>query len=145
MPLMIRPVGAFPCISAEGAPPELLNTSYAPFGLTKNSFHWFREDPLGKVRAFPAALEDTLLGKEGCLTCHTLRGQGAEAHHVRAEDGVANGAIGLALEAYPSAVLWRFLLDQDEVAESFGVAPLHVDDAAGQALMDILAAEHAPP
>src|SRR5262249_37302596 len=91
---------------------------------------------LAPIRNLPEELVSALTGKEGCLTCHKLRGVGASAYHVRASDGGANGARGLALEEYPSGVLWRFLIDQDAVAESFGVMPLHVGEAAAQALMN---------
>ena len=97
------------------------------FALTTASFHVVDEDPLAVARETPKPLADALTNEQGCLQCHALHGNGARAHHLRAADGQVAEAHGLPLEEYPRDVLRRFLFEQDAVAKSFGVGPLHVD------------------
>jgi acetyl esterase/lipase len=125
MPLMIRPLGAFLHFPTP-VPPELVNKSYAPFGLTAKSFHWQEQDPLAAVRDVPPAVLPTLIGEQGCLKCHSWRGAGSKAHHLLASDGKPYGAFALAFEDYPEDVLRRFLYEQESVAKSFEVSPLMV-------------------
>jgi hypothetical protein len=140
LPLMARPLGAFLYFRTP-LPADERNKTFAPYGLAATSFHWVKNDPLAPVRALGDGLKETLIGEQGCLTCHTFRGAGSRAHHVLASDGKPHGAFGLALEDYPSDVLWRFLFEQDAVAKSFGVKPLLVEKTAARQLYDLVSHE----
>jgi hypothetical protein len=132
-PTMIRPAGPF-LFFPRGAPEHLRNATLAPYGLTPASFRFVEQDPLAPFRGLNKELREALIGREGCLTCHTLRGTGARSHHVRAIDGKPHGGFALALEDYPSEVLHRFLFEQDTVATSFGVGPLHIEEHTANAI-----------
>lgn len=132
--LLARPVGNFLLFpSADGAAPVV---TFANFALTPDSFRVVNTDPLAKARALPKPLVQTLTAEQGCLQCHSLRGSGARAHHLRAVDGASTGGEALALEEYPRDVLRRFLFEQDAVARIFGVAPIRVDKVAATQLLD---------
>ena len=137
-PLMIRHVGGFlydPAPSAGDAAPGFDVPTLAEFALTADSFRVVDEDPLAVARKVPSALADALTNTQGCLQCHALHGNGAKAHHLRASDGQVAEAHGLALEEYPRDVLRRFLFEQDAVAKSFGVGPLHVSETVANQLL----------
>jgi hypothetical protein len=132
-PLLVRHVGAFlhvPGDAAEG----LHVVTLADFALTTSSFRVTDKDPLAGARAMTKPVAATLTNEQGCLQCHALRGEGARAHHLRASDGKIAEAHGLALEEYPRDVLSRFLFEQDAVAKSFGVSPLHVAEPTAKLL-----------
>jgi acetyl esterase/lipase len=132
-PEMIRPIGAF--LYFPKPPPAPLETStYAAFGLTADSFLLSTEDPLRAARAAPALVRGALLGSEGCLTCHSHRGEGAHAHHLRASDGTKHGGNALPLEDYPAKVLEDFLFKQATVAARFDFEPLILEPAVQQGL-----------
>jgi hypothetical protein len=137
MPTMIRPLGAFLHFRTP-LPEDLRNATYAPFGLDAASFHWVDRDPLAPVRSITGELREAMIGKQGCLKCHTFRGAGARAHHTLAESGKPYGAFALPLEEYPTDVLRRFLFDQERVARSFGVVPLPVEPEAARQLFDMV-------
>ena len=137
MPPMVRPIGAFLHFRAP-PPAHLRNKSFMPFGLGPKSFRWVDSDPLAPVRSLPDPLRETLTGEQGCLKCHSLRGAGAKAHHTLASDGKPYGAFALSLEEYPTQVLRRFLFEQDAVAKSFDVAPLHVDPVIAKSLFELV-------
>jgi acetyl esterase/lipase len=137
-PTMIRPTGAFLLFPA-GTPAHLRDATLAPFGLTPEGFRFVEKDPLARARGLGVAVQGALVGSEGCLRCHSLGGEGARAHHVRALDGKAHGGFALPLEEYPPDVLHRFLFEQEAVAESFGVGPLKVGETAARALEQAVA------
>ena len=139
-PLMIRHVGGFlhvPDAPAAGTPgaAALSVPTLAEFALTAASFHVVDEDPLAVARKVPRPLAAALTNEQGCLQCHALHGNGGRAHHVRAADGQVAEANGLPLEEYPPDVLRRFLFEQDAVAKSFGVGPLHVSETVANQLL----------
>jgi hypothetical protein len=142
-PLMIRHVGGFlhvPASPAAGTPgdPALQQLSVptlAEFALTAASFRVVDEDPLAVARRLPKPLAAALTNEQGCLQCHALHGNGGRAHHLRAADGQVAEAHGLPFEEYPPDVLRRFLFEQDAVAKSFGVGPLHVSDTVANQLI----------
>jgi hypothetical protein len=144
-PLMIRHVGGFlhvPDALAAGtqgtAALERLSVpmpTLAEFALTATSFRVVDVDPLAVARKVPKPLAAALTNEQGCLQCHALHGNGGRAHHLRAADGQVAEAHGLPLEEYPPDVLRRFLFEQDAVAKSFGVGPLHVSDTVANQLL----------
>ena len=142
-PLMIRHIGGFLHVPDEraatpsdaAARQRLAVPTLAEFALTAASFHVVDEDPLAVARTVPKPLAAALTNEQGCLQCHQLHGNGGRAHHLRAADGQVAEAHGLPLEEYPHDVLRRFLFEQDAVAKSFGVGPLHVDATVANQLL----------
>jgi hypothetical protein len=137
MPVSIRPVGPF-LFFPRGAPPHLEDATMAGFGLAPNGFRFMKDDPLAVARGLPPDLREALVGRAGCLKCHSLRGAGARAHHVRAADMRPQGGFALPLEEYPEDVLRRFLFDQEAVAASFGVTPLTLPEPTASALFSLV-------
>ena len=137
-PLMVRHVGAFlyqPRAEAEGKAAPFHVTTLADTALTADSFRVTDKDPLAVARSVPKPLGAALTNEQGCLQCHSLRGDGARAHHLRAADGKVAEAHGLPLEEYPRDVLRRFLFEQEAVAKSFGVSPLVVSETVAHQLL----------
>jgi hypothetical protein len=132
-PLLARPVGGFLYFPKARRPRAV---TFADFALTTSSFRVIGDDPLASVRALPKPLLRTLTDEQGCLQCHSLRGAGARSHHLRALDGKPTGGDALAFEEYPREVMRRFLFEQDEVAQIFGVAPIRVDKQVATQLID---------
>jgi hypothetical protein len=135
-PLLVRPVGAFLYFTVE-PPPEggLRIVTFADFALTTASVRVVGTDPVAAARGVPKALAAALSNEQGCLQCHALRGVGARSHHLRAVDGEVTHGFALPFEDYPPGVLRRFLFEQDDVAQTFGVNPLRVDAAASTELI----------
>jgi hypothetical protein len=132
-PLLARPVGAFLHLpNGSDVAPRVV--TFADFALTTSSFRLLADDPLAAVRALPKPLERVLTAEQGCLQCHSLRGAGSRSHHIRAVDGKAIGGEALAFEDYPREVLRRFLFEQDQVAEVFGVSPIRLEKSSAALL-----------
>lgn len=127
--LLVRPVGTF-LHFPDGTRPS---ATHAEFALT--SLRVSAEDPLAGARRQPAHVADVLTNDQGCLECHAFGSANARAHHVRAADGALAEAFALPLAEYPPDVLRRFLFEQDQVAETFGVGPLHVGPATANELL----------
>ncbi|MBS2017545.1 MAG: hypothetical protein JST00_31980 [Deltaproteobacteria bacterium] len=137
-PLLARPVGAFLHWPGDGPTAPMRVATLADFALQPSSFKVVATDPLAPVRGIANPLGATLVNEQGCLQCHAFKGVGPRAHHLRAADGKPSGGDALPLEEYPSDVIRRFLFEQDDVAKSFGVNPLHVDPAAAKTLFAML-------
>lgn len=142
-PLMVRHIGAFlylPRAESDGGGASPFHVAtLANMALTTASFRVTTKDPLAVARAAPNLLGATLTNEQGCLQCHSLHGDGARAHHLRAADGKVAEAHGLPLEEYPRDVLRRFLFEQEAVSKSFGVSPLIVSEAAANQLLGVVA------
>jgi hypothetical protein len=138
-PLLVRSIGAFLYVPSETAPPSPDGTLHpltgADFALTPSSFKVVAKDPLAAARVTPKPVAGALVNEQGCLQCHALRGEGARAHHVRADNGKLAEGFGLALEEYPPEVMRRFLFEQKDVAKSFGVGPLELSEPTAKALL----------
>jgi hypothetical protein len=137
-PLMVRHVGAFlyqARAETDGKAASFHVTTLADTALTASSFRVTEKDPLAIARSVPKALGAALTNEQGCLQCHSLRGDGARAHHLRASDGKLAEAQGLPFEEYPRDVLRRFLFEQEAVAKSFGVSPLIVSATVANQLL----------
>lgn len=139
-PLMVLPLGAF--VHFEVEPPTDLRAQLWHYSLTLDGISRGAVDPLAGIRQHPAPLVSALTDKNGCLFCHALRGIGSRSHHMRAADAQAHGGFALALEAYPSAVIDRFLDHQDEAAAGMGATPNHVDPAVRESLRALI--KHKP-
>jgi hypothetical protein len=136
-PLLARPVGAF-LHFPHGSDTAPQVATFADFALTTSSFRLVKADPLATVRSLPSEVKQVLTDSQGCLQCHSLRRAGSRSHHIRALDGKATGGDALAFEDYPRDVVRRFLLDQDHVAEIFGVAPIHLEKSSAALLLQEL-------
>jgi hypothetical protein len=122
--LLVRHVGAF-LHFPDGSS---ASTTGGDFALTPASFKVVATDPLAPLRSKPFA--KVLTDEQGCAQCHASSGVGPRAHHLRATDGKLAEAYALALEEYPREVLRRFLFEQDDVAQLFGVGAIRVPEPA---------------
>ena len=138
-PLMVRHVGAFLYLPDDEKVSPFHVSTLADMALTTASFRVTIKDPLAVARALPKLLGATLTNEQGCLQCHSLRGDGARAHHLRAADGKVAEAHALPFEEYPRDVLRRFLFEQEAVSKSFGVSPLIVSETAAIQLLGVVA------
>ncbi len=138
-PLMVRHIGAFLYLPDDEKVSPFHVATLADMALTTASFRVTNVDPLAVARAVPKLLGATLTNEQGCLQCHSLRGDGARAHHLRAADGQVAEAHGLPFEEYPRDVLRRFLFEQEAVSKSFGVSPLTVSEAVANQLLGVVA------
>lgn len=118
-----RPMGAFLYL-LEPAPPELLPPPLAGFSLGASSFQLTDEDPLVTLRDVEPALLRVLTTGNGCVQCHSFRGVGSRAGHLKAVDGQLQGGFALPLEEYPAEVWKRFVFEPEAAAELVG-APLN--------------------
>ncbi len=120
-PFLARPLGAFLHFREE-PPPALDPYGFARYGLVIESLRVVEEDPLAPLRDLPAPVLEALTGAPACLGCHSLRGVGGRATHLRAEDGRPyTGARPLA--DYPAEVLGQLLRDPQGVAAALGGPP----------------------
>jgi acetyl esterase/lipase len=121
--ILARPVGAF--LHFAKPPPRALDPrAIGRFALTPQSFARSDVDPLAPL-ADLAPEERRLLTEEfRCVGCHSFRGAGARAAHLRARDGAQVGGYGLPLETYPPPVWRRYCFEQAEVAAEIGANPV---------------------
>lgn len=138
-PLLVRSVGAFLYVpnETEAASPDgtLHPLTGADFALTASGLKVVAKDPLAVARTTAKPVAAALTNEQGCLQCHSLRGEGTRAHHVRAATGKLAEGFALPLTEYPPDVLQRFLFEQKEVAKSFGVGPLELSEATATQLL----------
>ena len=135
-PLMSRPLGAF--IYFLKSPPEGLGVQAAHFALTESSFRLVADDPLAPLRDLEQPLYETLTFRNGCVSCHSLRGVGSQSHHLVAQSGESHGGLALPLESYPPEVWRSFLYDQEAVATKIGASPNIVAEPNRRLLYDLV-------
>ena len=82
------------------------------------------ETPMAPLRSLPEAEARILTESLRCVSCHTFRGVGASAAHLRARDGEKVGGFALALEDYPRQVWRRYCFEQVDVAAEIGASPV---------------------
>lgn len=117
-------------------PAQFLLGFSASMSLTPESFALSEKEPLDAFADLPAALKPVMTHVNGCLSCHTLRGVGTLAHHVRIADGAKQGGFALPLEAYPDEVWKRFVFEQAKVAKMVGVTANLVAEPARAPLFE---------
>jgi hypothetical protein len=137
---MARPLGGF-VFFPDGAPPELGHEVFGRYALTPESFRLSDADPLAAVRDLPPDLDAFVLREVACLACHSFRGAGARAGHIRARDGELVGGFALPLESYPPEVWRRYVFEQRAVAAEIGASPVPLDGPIAQRLYDLVAGE----
>ena len=94
------------------------------FGLTPDSLKRVDADPLAPLATL-APDERALLTREfQCVGCHSFRGAGGRASHLRALDAEKVGGYGLPLEEYPAPVWRRYCFEQEQVAKEIGATPV---------------------
>jgi len=142
-PYLARPMGAFLYFLE---PPEqpLLPPTLGHFGLSEESFALSEQDPWAPLRGIDAELLRTLGVGGGCLQCHTFRGVGSRAGHLRALDAQPQGGFALPLVEYPPEVWRRFALEPWLTAEQVGAPGHPVASAAAQGLYELIESERAP-
>jgi acetyl esterase/lipase len=137
----VRPMGAF--LYLLEPPPDAPLPSAPSFSLSLASFRLQDEDPLAPLRDLDALLVTELAGAGGCVRCHSLRGVGSRAGHLRALDGELQGGFALPLEEYPAEVWKRFVFEPQVTAELLGVPLRPVSPAASEPLFEVVEAERA--
>ena len=135
-PMMARPLGAF--IHFLKDPPPELPLHQAQFALTEDGFRLVANDPLAGLKDLRKDIYEALTFRNGCVYCHSLRGIGAQSHHVTASAGADHDGFALPLESYPSEV-WRiFISDPNSIAKKIGATPKAVAEGARQALFELV-------
>jgi len=137
---MARPLGAFLFFAAE-EPAALGSRGFGRYALTPESFRLSETDPWATVRDLPEDLRAAVTRDLGCVACHTLRGAGSRAGHLRARDAALVGGFGLALEDYPADVWRRYVFEQKRVADEIGATPVPLEGILAQRLFDLVVRE----
>lgn len=137
----VRPMGAFlyRLEPPAGEPP----TSLPDFSLELSSFQLVDADPLAALRDVEPELMPVLAGNSGCLRCHSLRGAGSRAGHLRALDAKPQGGFALPLEEYPPDVWKRFVFEPEVAAELVGAPLVSVSGPGAARLFELVEAERA--
>ncbi len=139
-PTMARPLGAF--LYFRKPPPEdAALPRVGRYQLTPGSFGRLERDPFAALADVPEAVRAVLTHENGCLYCHSFRGVGARAGHIRFRDATPHGGFAMPLEEYPAPVWRRFLFEQEAVASEVGSDPNPVAPEAVQPLHDTVAFE----
>jgi acetyl esterase/lipase len=127
--VLARPVGAF-LHFAEPAPAEIDPRAIGRFGLTPESLKRVDADPLAALATLSVGQRHLLVEEFHCVSCHSFRGAGGRASHLRARDAEQVGGYGLPLEQYPPAVWRRYCFEQQQVAKEIGATPVPLGDRA---------------
>jgi arylformamidase len=142
-PPLTMTLGAF--IYFLETPPRELSAQSWHFGLTENSFHRVKDDPLRAIRDLPQDVHEAMTFRNGCVYCHSFRGTGARSHHVHALTGKPQGGFALPLEQYPAEVWKNFMFNQVEVARKMGATPNIVRESARQQVFELVNRERQRP
>lgn len=127
--VLARPVGAF-LHFAKPAPPEIDARAIGRFALTPESFRRSDTDPLAPLRSLTPVEQRILTEQFHCVSCHSFRGTGARASHLRSTDGERVGGYALPLEEYPPQVWKRYCFEQNDVAAEIGATPVPLGEYA---------------
>ena len=141
--ILARPVGAF-LHFAKPAPANIDPRAIGRFALTPGSFATTDSDPLTPLASLSPDDRALLTDEFHCVSCHSFRGAGGRAAHLRARDGEHVGGYGLPLEEYPPQVWRRYCFAQPEVAALIGANPVPLGDHA-KALFELVERERATP
>lgn len=138
--MMARSVGAF-IYFLKPPPAELQPPTASMYALTMQGFRLSEEDPLAMMADLPRDIYQVMHHRNACFSCHSFRGTGVRAGHVRARNGEPAGGYAIALEDYPPQALRRFLFEQEKSAAIMGVRPNAVTVTAARQLHELVAAE----
>lgn len=138
--MSVRSMGAF-IHFMKPPPPRFQPSTTATLSLTIDSFKLVKEDPLAAMADLPQDVHDAMLFRNACFSCHSFRGTGVRAGHVRARDGQPQGGYALPLESYPPEVWRQFMFDNPKSAAAIGVRPNPVSGPAAAKLFDIVVTE----
>lgn len=140
--VMARPLGAF-LHFREPAPETIDPRAIGRFALDPDSFALVEDDPLAPLDALAPREREIVTTGFHCVSCHSLRGSGGRAAHIRAKDGALVGGYGLALESYPPEVWRRYCFEQAEVAAEIGASAVPLDPPTAQLLYALVERERA--
>ncbi len=138
--LSARPLGAF-IYFLKPPPPRFSSPTTAMYSLTIDSFKLSRQNPLAALADLPQDVHEVVHFRNACVSCHSFRGTGVRAGHLRARDGEPQGGYALPLESYPPEVWRQFMFDNHKSAAAIGVRPNPVIGPAAAKLFDIVAKE----
>lgn len=142
-PAVAGPLGGFIFFRRE-PPEEFTPSMLVSYALTPDSFT-LSDDPLVPLRDLPPEMFTTVTWEYGCIYCHTFRGVGGAAGHLRFRDGARIGGLALPLEQYPEKVWWRFVYDQKQVASEIGASMNPVPASRHDELFALIEAERTGP
>jgi acetyl esterase/lipase len=138
--ILARPLGAF--VHFRKQPPrELVRSVFGMFALSHESLRRVDEDPLAALRTLDPAFQEFLIQEKACVSCHSFRGAGTRAGHIRASDGQRVGGFALPLEEYPAEAWRRYVFEQAEVAAEIGATPVDLTPEWQRILFDAVVAE----
>jgi len=138
--MSVRSVGAF-IHFLKPPPPRFQARSTAMYSLTVDSFRLSERDPLAAMADLPQDVHDAMVFHNACFSCHSFRGTGVRAGHLRARDGELQGGYALPLESYPPEVWRQFMFDNHKSAAEIGVRPNPVTGPAAARLFEIVVKE----
>jgi len=138
--IMARPLGGF-LYFLEEPPAGRFTRDFGRYALEPGSFRLAREDPLAPLRGLPPPLLDFVTVEKGCVSCHRLRGAGANAAHIRLADAELTGGVALDLEQYPAEAWRRYCFEQQAVAEEVGATPVDLPPATIRQLYELVVRE----
>jgi len=135
-----RPMGGFLYLLEPPASQALapLTTS---FSLEPSGFQLTDADPVGPLRTLAPELFAVLAEGRGCVQCHSLRGVGPRAGHLRAVDGALQGGFALPLEDYPPEVWRRFVFEPRAAAALLGGGHEALSSSVASALFELVESE----
>jgi len=141
-PYVARPMGTFLYFLEEPEQP-LLPPTLGHFGLSEEGFALAEEDPWAGLHDLDSELLRVFGVEGGCLQCHSFRGVGSRAGHLRALDAQPQGGFALPLVDYPPEVWRRFVFEPQVTRERLGAPGHPVAGAATQKLHDLVELERA--
>jgi arylformamidase len=138
--MSVRSLGAF-IYFLRPPPPRFSSPTTAMYSLTIDSFRLVERDPLAAMADLPKDVHDVMRFRNACLSCHSFRGTGVRAGHIRARDSEPQGGYALPLESYPPGVWRQFMFDHQKSAAAIGVRPNPIAGPAAAKLFDIVVKE----
>jgi acetyl esterase/lipase len=118
--LSVRSLGAF-IHFLDKPPARLAPRRTVAYALSVDSFRRTEVDPLAAMADLPSDVRQVMQVENGCFSCHSFRGTGVRAGHVRADTRELQGGFALALESYPPEVWRQFIFEHDKAVAALGV------------------------
>lgn len=137
MPLMMRNLGAS-VFFRKPPPDELHPRALTPYSITAQGISVDHSSPVERYADLPEELVPAFTWKNGCFSCHKLRGIGSRSHQNLSSTGAPHGGYALDLEAYPPDVWKRFVFNQKLAADMIGAVPNMVDEAQREPLYELV-------
>lgn len=135
LPMMHRGLGGF-VFFRKRPPQEAMPRFTATFSIDGTGLSTAQTSPLEEYDDLPEALIPSFTWRNGCFSCHRIRGIGSRSFHNRAADGAPHGGYAIDLEDYPPDVWKRFVFEQRKAAAMIGANPNIVEEAVREAIFE---------